>query len=303
MPLRCRSIPTPARWARCYVNSMTGSESKHPDWLGQGAIRRETVTPRLIEHFRATLDGYLTESEVPLGLFWAICPDALGAGQLGRDGHPRTGTYLPERNLPRRMWAGGELRFHREFRLGETVTRISRIERIFSRTGSTGPLDFTIVRHRYLVEDTLVLDERQDLVYREDPKPAATEAVTAVPPTSDFGEPSDRMEIKPNPVLLFRFSALTFNGHRIHYDYPYATGVEGYDGLVVHGPLQAVLMLNLAARVYGRSPKGFTYRGVSPLTAGKPVEIEAYPGDNKEDLVLRVRIRGGAMTMTGKSFL
>jgi 3-methylfumaryl-CoA hydratase len=118
--------------------------------------------------------------------------------------------------------------------------------------------------------------------------------------TAELGEARAVVEFTPDPVLLFRYSALTFNGHRIHYDQPYATEVEGYEGLVVHGPLQAILMLNLAARLSERVPSRFSYRGVSPLISGRPVRVEAYDGEGGS-LLLRVRVQGGAVTMTAQA--
>lgn len=273
---------------------MGASAADYADWIGRRTTRTEAVTDRMIAQFRATLGPWLAEAEVPLGLHWCLCPDALTADRLGRDGHPKTGIYLPALPLPRRMWAGGSLIFHSAFQPGETVTRTSGVERIDFKDGRTGPLGFVAVRHDYSIGGRLILEEIHDIVYRHDPAPGD---VPAEPPAApDLGPPLDAMELTPDPVLLFRFSALTFNGHRIHYDQPYATGVEGYDGLVVHGPMQAVLMLNLAARVLDRCPARFAYRGTAPLTAGKPVAVEAHEGAG--GLALRVRIVGGPVTMT-----
>lgn len=272
-------------------------DSDFADWIGRTAERAEPITERLIVQFEAALAGCLAPTGVPLGLNWCLCADAEAPDRLGRDGHPRTGIFLPPLPLPRRMWAGGELCFHGAFRPGDSVMRASTIEQIACKGGKTGPLGFVTLRHRYSVGGRLILDERQDIVYREDPTPGA--AAPPLPQVPDLGEPRERLGLTPDPVLLFRFSALTFNGHRIHYDHPYATGVEGYDGLVVHGPLQAVLMLNLAARVLGRTPPLFSYRGLSPLTAGKPISVEAHDGPDGS-LDFRVRIEGGPVTMTGR---
>jgi 3-methylfumaryl-CoA hydratase len=178
----------------------------------------------------------------------------------------------------------------------DVVQRDSTIEAITFKTGSTGPLGFVSVRHDYGVAGTCVVSERQDLVYRDDPVPGAVAPIYPLAP--DLGPPLAEITLTPDPVLLFRYSAMTFNGHRIHYDRSYAAGVEGYDDLVVHGPLQATLMLNLAARLLGVCPVRFTYRGVSPLTCGKPIRIEAYAAPDGS-LSLRVRRDGGPVTMTG----
>lgn len=268
------------------------------DWIGRGSRRVDTLSPRLIAQYRATLPD-LAEGEVPLGLFWALCPDAYAPADLGRDGHPRLGLELPPLPLTRRMWAGGEIAFHGALRAGDAVTRDSKIERIAEKTGSTGPLIFVSVRHEYSVAGGLVLSERQDLVYRDDPAPDAPAVV--YPDAPDLGEALAAMPLLADPVRLFRFSALTFNGHRIHYDADYARGVEGYAGLVVHGPLQAVAMMVLAARVMGRVPGVFSYRGVSPLTLGQEAVVEAHA--DTDGLALRVRLAGGPVTMAGRASL
>ncbi len=271
---------------------MLPSESDFADWTGRSFTRREPVAERLVEGFRATLGPWLADQNVPPGLHWCLGPDMVGADQLGRDAHPRTGIFLPALPFPRRMWAGGSLDLTGRLRPGDLVTRTTTIESIRFRQGRSGPLGFVAVRHLYAVDGQTVLDEVHDIVYRPDPVSGVAETPPVAP---DLGAPLDAIELTPDPVLLFRFSALTFNGHRIHYDHPYATGVEGYDGLVVHGPLQAVLMLNLATRVLGRQPRTFRYRGLSPLTVGKPIAVEAHDGQG--GLALRVRVKGGPLTM------
>nr|WP_277818382.1 MaoC family dehydratase N-terminal domain-containing protein [Gemmobacter straminiformis] len=230
-------------------------------------------------------------------MFWTLSPDAYPPADLGRDGHPRLGLELPPLPLKRRMWAGGEIAFHGSFHAGDEVTRDSRIERIAEKTGSTGPLIFVSVRHDYGVGGAVLVSERQDLVYREDPAPDAP--AVAYPDAPDLGAPLAAMPLLADPVRLFRFSALTFNGHRIHYDADYARDVEGYAGLVVHGPLQAVAMMVLAARVLERVPAVFSYRGLSPLTLGQEAVVEAHR--DGDALGLRVRRRGGPVTMAGRA--
>ncbi len=267
-------------------------------WIGRRIIRTDTVTPRLIEQFRAMLTGSLAPAEVPLGLFWTLCPDALPPVDLGRDGHPQLGLFLPRLPLPRRMWAGGEILFTGCMHEGDLVQRSSTVEQITFKVGSTGPLGFVSVRHDYAVSGAVIVSERQDLVYREDPEPGAV--LPDYPPAPELGPAVDAFHLTPDPVLLFRYSALTFNGHRIHYDRDYATGTEGYADLVVHGPMQATLMLNLAARVMGACPSRFTYRGVSPLTCAQPIAIEAQQREGRLDL--RVRVAGGPVTMIGAAW-
>lgn len=267
------------------------------DWIGRGAVRRDVVSDRLIAQFRATLPELLAEAPVPLGLFWTLCPDALEPSLLGRDGHPRLGVELPPLPLPRRMWAGGEITFDAPLSPGDEVERDSRIERIEEKTGSTGALIFVSLRHDYRVAGARRMTERQDLVYRADPVPG--QAAPTYPEAPEVGLPRAVWDLRSDPVRLFRFSALTFNGHRIHYDADYARQVEGYAGLVVHGPMQAVAMMNLAATVLGRNPQTFTYRGQSPLIAGEAARVEAYA--EGDALALRVVKPGGPVTMTARA--
>ncbi|WP_392337689.1 acyl dehydratase [Loktanella salsilacus] len=186
--------------------------------------------------------------------FWEAVPPS----RLGRDGHPATGSgFIPDLGLPRRMWAAGRLVFHQPLLAGVRAERISRIEGITRKDGRSGPLAFVRVRHDIRQRQALALTEWQDLVYRPDgtdqsPPPAArTDEAIAEP-------------FAPDTTLLFRYSALTFNGHRIHYDEAYARDVEGYDGLVVHAPLLAHLLMGLAQRQLGEL-REFAYRATAPL--------------------------------------
>ncbi|MBE0453689.1 FAS1-like dehydratase domain-containing protein [Roseovarius autotrophicus] len=268
----------------------------YSDWTGRSFAREEPITDRLIDHFNVTLAGTLAEAPVPVGLHWCLAPDAVTPDLLGRDCHPRPGLFLPALPLPRRMWAGGALEFHGAFAPGDVVARETTVEDVTFKEGRSGRLGFVTVRHVYRVVGEMRLNERQDIVYREDPKPG--EAVT--PPSAEDWQGATGWQVTPDPVLLFRFSALTFNGHRIHYDHPYATEVEGYAGLVVHGPMQAVWMMNLAAHVAGHLPAHFTYRGLSPLICGAAVVIEARETEGGLDLRVRREVDGVA-TMTARA--
>ncbi len=273
------------------------AEADFADWIGRRTVGTETVSARLTHAFAATFHGLLADGDVPPGLFWALMPAVFGPDQLGRDGHPQTGLLLPPLPMPRRMWAGGALTLRGHVRTGDAVTRTSVIDKIAFKSGGSGPLGFVTVRHDYTVGTDLMIAERQDIVYRGDPAPGSA---PPVPPQADpQAQVLADLRLTPDPVLLFRFSAMTFNGHRIHYDLPYATGTEGYPGLVVHGPLQAVLMLNLAARLFGAEPAAFEFRAVSPLIAGRPVRVEALAGADRNAIGLRVRTEDGAVTMTG----
>ena len=269
------------------------------DWVGRSRACREVLTPRLATEFETTLAPYITDIDgtVP-GIFWALAPDIVPVSDLGRDGHPRTGLFLPELPYPRRMWAGGEVIFHAPIRVGDEVIKTSVIEDVAFKSGSSGPLGFVTVRHTYAVKGVKVIEERQDIVYRPDTSPNASRSKGTTAKAETANEVAVSWKVTANPVMLARFSAVTFNGHRIHYDAPYATGVEGYAGLVVHGPLQATLMLNIAASTTGRLPRRFGYRGLEPLICGAPFTVEAFKCGNGR-LSTRVVARHGAVTMTG----
>ena len=256
-------------------------------WIGKTEVMHETLSPELVERFNATLGSHFSASTgdpAPLLIHLCLAQPALPADQLGPDGHPRRGGFLPPVPLPRRMWAGGEMVFSAPLLIGAQVTRKSFIEDVTQKQGSTGGLCFVTVRHEISSDGALAISERQDIVYRD--PPARTSSSHSDQPTkqSATAEPvpagAHTRHIEPTSTMLFRYSAITFNGHRIHYDAPYARDVEGYEGLVVHGPMQATFMAHLAAEVKGKPPKSFTYRGRSPLFVGKPFTVNAIKTDN-----------------------
>jgi len=243
------------------------------DWIGRSRSATEAVTPRIVAQFRAALGDMVVPGEGPPGLHWALMPDLAGPEELGPDGHPQLGLFLPDLGLPRRMWAGGEVSFARPVAGGDVVTRASTIADIRHKVGSTGALAFVTVNHVVTVDGDVRITERQDIVYRDPPSgPSADPA-----PGPDWLD-AVGVAVVPDTVMLMRYSALTFNSHRIHYDLPYATGVEGYPGLVVHGPLQATLLLDLAvASLPGRRLARFDYRALSPAFAGAPLQVHGQP--------------------------
>jgi 3-methylfumaryl-CoA hydratase len=273
---------------------MTSAVFKTEDWVGRTWSRQEQVTASLVEKFKATLSPYLApEFEVPLGLHWCLVPDVMPQNALGDDGHPRLGQILPDVGLKRRMWAGGEMIFSRLLQLGDVVDKISTIENIAFKSGKSGDLCFVTLRHLYNIDGETAINERQDVVYRApNSLTGGTHAEVAVVTQQDW-------LVQSTPTLLFRYSALTFNGHRIHYDYPYATQEEGYEGLVVHGPIQATLLMNLAAKKFNRMPNRFTYRGQKPLIAGHAFGVSAVAKDGAIAAV--VRDHTGAVTMTAEA--
>ncbi len=227
------------------------------------------------------LDPWLApvpEGAAPLGLHWCLCPAIASMSELGPDGHPAKNRDLPPVPAPRRMWAGGSIEIVDLPRIGDRVRRVSTIADIVRKSGRSGELWFVMVDHEYLTERGPALRERHDIVYREIPKLGSQ----ASAPASARREIGQSWAVETPATLLFRYSALSFNGHRIHYDFPYATAVEGYEGLVVHGPLQATLMLNLAATRGGSVPQKFEYRGLSPAIGGHTLTVcAAADGDNE----------------------
>jgi 3-methylfumaryl-CoA hydratase len=247
-------------------------------WIGRTEEASDLVTPRLVASYEATFAPHLApyqQGEAPLALHWCLAPPIAPMAVLGEDGHPAKGGFLPPIPLPRRMWAGGTIETIAPLRTGDEVIRRSRIADIAYKEGRSGPLCFVAVDHELFAERGIALRERHNIVYREAAQPGAE------PPASMPSAPAEpraadlTWTIEATPVLLFRYSALTFNGHRIHYDGAYVTGVEGYAGLVVHGPIQATLIMNIIATLSGGEPIRLAYRGLAPLIAGEPFQVKA----------------------------
>ena len=249
-------------------------------WIGRTQEKSDTITPRLVESFNAIFNassGLVPGDPAPLGIHWCLAPDIAPMNELGPDGHPARGGFLPPVLLPRRMWAGGQIDFSGDFHVGDRVTRRSRIDDVTEKTGRSGALVFVTVQHDYLTPRGVVLSERQDIVYRsQETKPITRpDGETQDRSTAESTVADHSMNIDASPTLLFRYSALTFNGHRIHYDLRYATEVEHYSGLVFHGPLQATYLMRLAAETSTEPLRTFNYRSVAPLIAGGTVFIHA----------------------------
>jgi 3-methylfumaryl-CoA hydratase len=262
-------------------------------WIGRSETAEDTVTPRLLREYAATMDVAAAQ-EAPLALHWCLAPAAVRASEIGADGHPAKGGFLPPVPLPRRMWAGGELQFRDRLRVGDAVTRRSEIADVAVKEGRTGILCFVAVKHEVFGPRGLAVSERQDLVYRE-----AASAPVGMPGRDDLPVAQWRRTKRADPVLLFRYSALTFNGHRIHYDRDYAMGVEHYRGLVVHGPLQATWLLEFAAEIKGAAPAVFRFRGVSPLFDFENFELCAR--ESESGLELWIATADGVRTMTASA--
>jgi 3-methylfumaryl-CoA hydratase len=244
------------------------------EWVGRQQEQFDTISPVPVAALSATLDHGQARAvpgqELPAPWHWLYFLPTPTASELDTDGHARRGGFLPPVPLPRRMWAGSRIHYHSPLRVGDRVRRLSRVEAVSHKQGASGELVFVTVSHRVFRDTVLVLEEEQDLVYREAATGDAGGAIKPAPAAAQFSR-----QLQPDPVLLFRYSALTFNSHRIHYDRDYAMMQEGYRGLVVQGPLTATLLLDL---LYREMPDAaidrFQFRGIRPLVAGEAIRIE-----------------------------
>jgi 3-methylfumaryl-CoA hydratase len=264
------------------------------EFVGRTEEAEDSVPAQTARALAATLDmdadaraaaGIAPDGLLPPLWHWlAFLPDA-PMSALGADGHPKRGGFLPPIPLERRMWAGGKLRFHGALGIGETMHRRSEITRVAEKAGSTGRMVFVTVAHEIATTRGLAVSETQDIVYMATP-----ERFVPPLPTQPPGAPAWSEAVTVDAARLFRFSAATFNAHRIHYDLPYATGVEKYPGLVVHGPLQAILLMEAARRRRGGAwPAGYAFRGVRPLFHHDPLRLVGGPeADGGQDLCTAV---------------
>jgi 3-methylfumaryl-CoA hydratase len=249
------------------------------DWIGREEVRDDVVRRDFVRGLYATLDRTDRLGDplaVPRLIHWLHFHPLAPQSEIGSDGHPRRGGFLPPVPLPRRMWAGSRMRFARTPQVDERITRRSLIRDVRITEGKTGTLVFVTVEHRIIGDRGADLTDEHDIVYRAAPAPGAP------PPPAKASPPGAawRRQVTPDPVMLFRYSALTFNGHRIHYDRPYVTEVEGYPGLVVHGPLIATLLLDLLDREQPNANVAeFSFRAVSPLFDTAPFHVCGKPGE------------------------
>jgi 3-methylfumaryl-CoA hydratase len=268
-------------------------------WIGRSTEASDIVTAQLVKGLRATLFMEIGEpgpgDAAPFTVHWCLAQPVFPMSELGPDGHPARGGFLPPVPLPRRMWAGGELEFIDPLRVGDQAVRTSRIADVTMKTGSTGALCFVSVEHVIATPRGPAIRERQDIVYRDmSAPPASAPARPATPPPAARHRESHMADA----VLLFRYSALTFNGHRIHYDRDYVTRVEGYPGLVFHGPMQAALLVEFAAKLRGgKAPAKFSYRGLQPLFEGSEFSVNA--NDAGAGMELWTANSAGQPTMKG----
>jgi len=276
-----------------------------PDGLALAVGRRMEATEQLAvapaRRLAATFDrpenGLEDGASLPPGWHWLYFLDAPRTALLGEDGRTVPGGFLPETGLPRRMWAGGRFEFHGALRLGLPALCTTTLVDARRKEGRSGSLAFLTTRHAVSQDGDVRVEEHRDLVFRAAPGPDERPQRQAAPTGAVW-----RRTLTPDPVLLFRFSALTFNAHRIHYDLEYCRTVEGYPGLVVHGPMMALLMLDLLQRELPDVAVGsFDYRAAMPVFAGSPIHVCGRPSGEGADLWIEAR--DGALVMSGRARL
>ncbi|MDH1475454.1 MaoC family dehydratase N-terminal domain-containing protein [Comamonas thiooxydans] len=276
--------------------------TKLQSWQERSETMSDVITAAPLRALSATLDrdDPVPEdgSAVPALWHWLYFLPHARQSEIGPDGHPRRGGFLPPVPLPRRMWAGGRLRWEADnpLRLGQEVQRISTIRSVQHKTGRSGELLFVLVEHQFLNHDGLALVEEHDIVYRAAARPGDPVPPPQQPPLA--GQAAWSRSIVPDDVLLFRYSALTFNGHRIHYDRRYVTQVEGYPGLIVHGPLIATLLLDLLRRqLPGARVVAFDFKALRPTFDLHPFSVHGKPREDGRTIDLWAQDHEGLLTM------
>jgi 3-methylfumaryl-CoA hydratase len=254
-------------------------------WIGRSETLRDPLAAPQAQAVQAMLDSdapRLGEGDVlPLAWQWFHFLPRAPQAMLDSDGHPQRGGFLPPIPYPRRMFAGARMKLLAPLLIGEPAERIGTVRDVVMKSGKSGSLAFVTVGYRFVQRGVTCIEEEQDIVYREPgaPVPAPVAAdLPALPPNAWS------RSLVPDTRLLFRFSALTFNAHRIHYDRPYAMAEEGYPGLVVHGPLTAVLLLDLVRRHSPRPVVGFSFRGQAPLFDGHALRLVGRPAGDAVEL-------------------
>lgn len=268
-------------------------------WVGASEARDDCLAPFPATAMAATLDRddppFVDGSLLPPLWHWLCFLPVHKRSDSGHDGHAALGGFLPPVPLPRRMWAGGRLRFRAPLRIGQALRKTSTVMSVDHKAGRSGDLVFVTVRHQIHAGETLCLEEEHDIVYRAAADPAAPVAIgPQAPAESRFSR-----AVQPDPVLLFRYSALTFNGHRIHYDQPFCTGTEGYPGLVVHGPLLATLMTEvLCDNAPDLTLTDFDFRALAPVFHTDAFSAHAHPEGDGRGWRLWIRKADGTMAMS-----
>lgn len=275
--------------------------TQYEGWVGREETRTEVLSEWTVRAMAAALDldeAPRTGHALPPGWQWLFFNPTVRRSGLGVDGHPARGGFLPPIELPRRMWAGSRIRYLAALPVGAEAIRLSRIQKVENKVGKRGSLWFVTVAHTISCNGTPCIEEEQDIVYRE----ATPPGVQAPAAAETYAEEAQwSQSVSPDTTLLFRYSALTFNGHRIHYDQAYARNEEGYPGLVVHGPLTATLLQELATEIGdGRRLARFDFRGVSPLFVDREFRLEGRRVDN-DSLMLWARGPSGELAMSASA--
>ncbi len=280
---------------------MASSSAENPH--DQALIATDTLDLATVAAMSATLDLDETPAlgdPLPLLWHWLYFWPTARQSLLGVDGHAAKGGFLPDLGLPRRMWAGGRLRFVAPLRVGQVATRASRVMAVEQKEGRSGRLAFVTVKHEMRDGDQLYIDEEHDIVYRDAPVPGTPAPAPVAAPQGAVWQRT----IEPTETLLFRYSALTFNGHRIHYDRDYATRVEDYPDLVVHGPLISTLLMDLLRRNLPHATvREYAYRAVRPTFLGNTFSVCAKPSEDGKTIELWSHDHEGWLTMSARATL
>jgi len=280
---------------------MTQDLEKLKDWIGNKESDTDYVTVPAVHRLAATLDRAdpmpKTGDPLPHGWHQILFPRVVRQSQIGADGHPERGDFLPPVPLPRRMFAGKRTTFHTDLRVGDEVRRASAIQDVVIKQGRTGQMVFVTIKTDITSPRGLAITEEQDVVYRE----AAPAGTPPQPPQPAPGKAVWSRVVTPDPVMLFRYSALTFNGHRIHYDLPYVTQVEGYPGLVMNGGLTTLLAFELA-RTHASTPiRYIASRNVRALFANQPITIAGEPSADNKTAKLWALNADGALALSAEA--
>lgn len=272
------------------------------NWIGKTETVTECIAPFPSNALAATLDRddpeYADGTPLPPLWHWLHFLPTFRLADAGYDGHAALGGFLPPVALPRRMWAGSRFRFLAPLCIGRTLRKVSTVSSVTHKKGRSGDLVFVTVGHRVSDGDIVGIEEEHDIVYRQEPEPGLP---TPTPPRAPETSAFSRI-VQPDPVLLFRYSALTFNGHRIHYDRSFCTDTEGYKGLVVHGPLLATLLLDLLRReMPDAQVEAFEFRALSTVFDIHDFSVHGQPQPDGKTIQLWVRRHDGALAMTAKA--
>lgn len=285
------------------VNREANMDITHlKQWIGNSESYDELIAPFPANAFAATLNRndsiYANDTPLPPLWHWLHFLQIFNLSDAGYDGHAALGGFLPPVPLPRRMWAGSRLKFHAPMRIGRELKKVSTIKSIKAKNGRSGQLVFITVGHQVFDGDTFGIDEEHDIVYREEANPdVPVSAPPRAPDSSSFSR-----NIDPDPVLLFRYSALTFNGHRIHYDQPFCVNLESYKGLIVHGPLIATLLLDLLRREKPDAiVRSFEFRSVSTVYENETFSVHGEPKEDGKTFRLWTRRQDGTLATQAKA--